>query len=111
MPNHVANTPFPRAALPGDAAAGGAAGPLLPHAVLVARLGARPALPAAAVWAGIGINLLRVIERAALPRPGRLRPDAMGAAFVIALAVAVAIFAKQRFPALRRARQGRPARA
>lgn len=132
MSSHIPNSPFLRTVLLGDAAAAGAtglllaagAGPLsallelpqplllaaglvlLPWAALLAWLGAKPALPAASVWAVIGINLLWVIESAALLLLGWVQPNMLGTAFVIAQAVVVVIFAELQFLALRRARQG-----
>ncbi len=137
MSNHIASTPFLRVALLGDAAASAAtgllmaaaAGPLsallglpqplllaaglflLPYAALVAWLGAKPAMPSAAVWAVIAINALWVIESAALLLLGWVQPTALGTGFIIAQAVVVALFVELQFVALRRARQGGPARA
>lgn len=79
---------------------------LLPWAALLAWLSAKPALPAASVWAVIGINLLWVIESAALLLLGWVQPNMLGTAFVIAQAVVVVIFAELQFLALRPARQG-----
>jgi len=125
----IYTTPFLRLALLGDAAASGAtglllaagAGPLagllglpepllrsaglilLPYAALVAWAGARPALPRNAVRAIIVINLLWVLDSAALLAFGPVAPRALGVAFVLAQALVVLGFAAAQWTALRRA--------
>ena len=127
----VHTTPFLRLALLGDAAASGAtglllagaAGPLagllglpepllrtaglilLPYAALVAWAGSRPALPRNAVRTIIAVNLLWVIDSAALLAFGPA-PRALGVAFVLAQALAVLGFAAAQWTALRRAVPG-----
>lgn len=137
MSNRLTTTPFLRFALLGDAAASGATGllmaaaaaplsqlldlpkplllgaglVLLPYAAAVAWLGSRSSLGAGAVWAVIAINALWVVESLLLLSLGWVRPNALGTAFVVAQAAAVAIFAELQFMALRQARAGRLAAA
>jgi len=125
----IQTTPFLRMAVLGDAAASGAtglllaagAGPLaglfglpepllrsaglilLPYAALVAWAGARPALPRNVVRAIIVINLLWVLDSAALLAFGPVAPRALGVAFVLAQASVVLGFAAAQWTALRRA--------
>jgi len=127
--NPLTPTPLLRLALLGDAAASGAMGLLLaagagiladplglpfalllgaglaliPYAGLVALLG-RSARPSRnAVRAVIGVNLLWVAESLLLLALPFVAPTALGVAFVLAQAMAVAGFAALQLAALRRA--------
>ena len=124
----INTTPFLRMALMGDAVASGAtglllasaAGPLaglfglpepllrtaglvlLPYAALVAWAGVRPALPRNLVWAFITINLLWVLDSAALLAFGPVSPRPIGTAFILVQALAVLAFAALQWRGLRR---------
>lgn len=121
-------TPFLRMALMGDAVASGATGlllatgagllagllglpepllrtaglVLLPYAALVAWAGTRPALPRNLVRAVIAINLLWILDSAALLAFGPVSPRPLGIAFVLAQASVVLGFAALQWRALRR---------
>ncbi len=136
MTHQVPTTRFLRLSLFGDAAASGAmgllmafaAGPLsallglpqalllgaglflLPYASFVAWLGHRASNPARAIWAVIVMNGLWVAESFVLLFAW-LQPTALGTAFVIVQAAAVAGFAELQFVALRNARRHDPAAA
>ena len=124
----INTTPFLRMALMGDAVASGAtglllasaAGPLaglfglpepllrtaglvlLPYAALVAWAGVRPALPRNLVWVFITINLLWVLDSAALLAFGPVSPRPIGTAFILVQALAVLAFAALQWRGLRR---------
>jgi hypothetical protein len=128
MSHVVANTPFLRFALLGDAAASGAtgllmaaaAGPLsgvlglpkplllgvglvlLPYAAFVGWLGLKPQVPTALVWAVIVANAVWALDSLLLLLSGWVQPTGLGMAFVIAQAVVVALFAELQFVGLRR---------
>lgn len=75
---------------------------LMPFAALVAWLGTRPRLPRTAVLAVIGVNALWAADSLLLLLGGWVAPTAAGLAFVIAQAVAVAMYAELQFMGLRR---------
>jgi hypothetical protein len=128
MSRTIANTPFLRFALLGDAIASGAtgllmaaaAGPLsgllglpqallfgaglmlLPYAVFVAWIGRKPQVPTALVWAVIILNAVWVVDSFLLLLSGWVQPTGLGMAFVIAQAAVVALFAELQFIGLKR---------
>ena len=75
---------------------------LLPFAAYVAFLASRTHLSPLAVWSVIGLNVLWVIESVLLLMSNWVAPNALGAAFVVAQAVAVASFAQLEYLGLRR---------
>ncbi|MGL4637689.1 MAG: hypothetical protein ACRCWF_17025 [Beijerinckiaceae bacterium] len=135
MSNRIPNTPLLRFALLGDAAASGATGllmaagswslaellslprplltgaglVLLPYAVFVAWLGMRTNVMTGMVWAVIAINAIWVVESMLLLLTGWVQPNTLGTVFIVAQAIAVAIFAELQFVALRKARGNQPA--
>lgn len=76
---------------------------LLPFAALVGYLATRATLPRAAVGAVIAANALWVVESLWLLASGWLAPTALGIAFVLAQAAAVALLAELEYLGLRRA--------
>ena len=124
----INTTPFLRMALVGDAVASSATGLLLaagagllagllglpepllrtagllllPYAALVAWAGTRPVLRRNLVRAVIAINLLWVLDSAALLAFGPISPRPLGTAFVLAQALVVLAFAALQWRALRR---------
>jgi hypothetical protein len=78
---------------------------LVPFVAFVGYLAARAQLTAAAVWGVIVCNALWVAGSMLLLLSGWVAPTALGYAFVIAQAVAVAIFAELQYVGLRRPRQ------
>lgn len=135
MSNRIANTPFLRFALLGDAAASGAtgllmtvaSGPLasllglpqqllfwsgailLPYAALVGWLGTQPAFSSASVWVVITVNAIWVIDSLVLLVSGWVQPTPLGTAFVLAQAIVVAAFAELQFMGSRKAGRSQPA--
>lgn len=121
-------TPFLRQVLLADAAASGATGllmtigaaplegllglpaallryaglSLLPFAALLAFAGTRSSLPRPAVWAVIVVNALWVADSILLLLGGWVSPTALGTAFVIAQALAVALLAELEYMGLRK---------
>lgn len=75
---------------------------LLPFAALLAFIATRAALPRAAIWAVIVANALWVTDSLALLASGWVAPTALGIAFVIAQAAAVAALAELEYVGLRR---------
>lgn len=75
---------------------------LLPFVALVAFLGTRERLPRMAVLAVIGLNALWAADSLLLLVSGWVAPTAAGTVFVIAQAVAVAMYAELQFMGLRR---------
>jgi hypothetical protein len=75
---------------------------LLPYAALLAWLGLRESLPRAAVWAVIVCNALWAAESLLLLASGWVAPTALGVAFVVAQALAVAGLAGLQWQGLRR---------
>lgn len=76
---------------------------LIVYAAFVWVVGTRPGINRTAAWAIIAVNLLWVLDSVVLVMTGWLSLTAMGIAFVLAQAVAVALFAGAQFYALRRA--------
>jgi hypothetical protein len=75
---------------------------LLPYAGFVAFIGTRPAVAKGALWTIISLNTFRVIESIILLIGGWVSPTALGAVFVIAQAVVVAVFAELQVIGLRK---------
>lgn len=75
---------------------------LLPFAALVAWLGARAHPPRAAVWAVVAYNVLWAVDSILLLLTGWVSPTALGYAFVVAQAIAVALFAELQYLGMRR---------
>jgi hypothetical protein len=75
---------------------------LIPYVALVAYVGTRETIARPAVQAVIGLNVLWVAGSALLLLSGFVAPTALGTAFVIAQAAAVALFAELQFIGLRR---------
>lgn len=74
---------------------------LLPYGALVAYIATRPIAPRAAVWGVIVANLLWVLASIELLVSGWGAPNALGVAFIIVQAVAVAGFAAAQLLGLR----------
>ena len=77
---------------------------LLAFGAAVAWVGTRRDLKRATVWAIVALNALWAVESVLALAFGWLEPNALGRAFVIAQAVAVAVIAELQFIGLRRAR-------
>ena len=77
---------------------------LLAFGAAVAWVGTRPHLLRPAVWGIIALNALWAIESVLALAFGWLEPNALGQAFIIGQAVAVAVIAELQFVGLRRAR-------
>jgi hypothetical protein len=75
---------------------------LIPYVALVVYVGTRETIARPAVQAVIGLNVLWVAGSALLLLSGFVAPTALGTAFVIAQAAAVALFAELQFIGLRR---------
>ena len=75
---------------------------LVPFVALVFWLGTRQRLPRMMILAVIGLNILWVIDSVLLLVSGWVAPTAAGLAFVIAQAVAVAMYAELQIIGLRR---------
>ena len=75
---------------------------LLPFAALVAYLGTRERLPRAAAWTVVVVNALWAAESLAMPLGGWVAPNALGYAFVVTQALAVAALAGAQYAGLRR---------
>ena len=67
---------------------------LLPFAAVVAWLGTRAIPPRPGVWAVIAANLVWVVASVVLLASGAVAPNALGYAFVVAQAIAVAVLAE-----------------
>ena len=80
----------------------GAGAILVPYAAAVLWLARRPALPRAAVWLVIAINVLWVVESVAVLLVGWTHPTLPGQAFVLMQAAFVALMAELEFIGLRR---------
>jgi hypothetical protein len=80
----------------------GAAAILLPLGAFIAWLARHPALPRAAVWGVIAINVIWVIESVAVLLLGWVQPTVVGHAFVLAQAAFVALLAELEYIGLRR---------
>jgi hypothetical protein len=78
---------------------------LIPFVAYVLYLSRRPALTSGSVWLVITLNIAWVIASGVLLLSGEIHPNALGYAFVIAQAIAVAAFAEMQYVGLR----GKPA--
>jgi len=76
---------------------------LFPYAGYLAWLAARPAVPRAAVWLPIALNLLWAIDCAIVWFASGLQPTLLGDAFVLLQIATVLAFAELEFIGLRRA--------
>jgi hypothetical protein len=76
---------------------------LLPYAGYLVWLATRPAVPAAAVWVPIGLNLVWALDCAVFAWLGSPAPNAFGLVFLAVQAVTVLLFAELEFIGLRRA--------
>jgi hypothetical protein len=75
---------------------------LLPFAALVGYVASRPTPARFAVWAIIGLNVVWVVDSIVLLFTGWVAPNALGYVFVLAQAVAVAVFADLEYVGLRK---------
>lgn len=75
---------------------------LIVYAALVGFLGSRALMPKLAVCLVIGANALWTVDSIALLFTGWVQPNALGQAFVVAQAVAVAVIAELQFIGLKR---------
>ena len=76
---------------------------LLPYAAGLAWLATRPAVPAAAIWAPIGLNGVWALACAWTAMAGSVQPNGLGQAFLAVQVVTVLLFAELEFSGLRRA--------
>ena len=76
---------------------------LVPFVAFVAVVARRPVVPHATLLAIIGLNVAWVAASVWLLLGGRIQPNALGYAVIIAQAVAVALFAEIQYVGLRRA--------
>ena len=74
---------------------------LIPFVAYVFYLSRRASLRSASVWVVIAINVAWVIASGVLLVSGQIQPNAFGYAFVIAQAIAVAVFAEMQYVGLR----------
>ena len=74
---------------------------LVPFALTLAWLSARPQIPRGWAWAVIIANVLWTVDSLLLPAIGWFAPSALGTAFVVAQALAVALFAGLQYVGLR----------
>jgi len=77
---------------------------LVPYAALVWLTGTRARVNHSAAWAIVGVNALWTVDSIALVLAGWLPLTALGVAFVLAQAAAVALFAALQVAGLRRLR-------
>ena len=84
------------------ALARGAGLSLIPFALLVGYLATRQSMPRAGVWAVIVLNALWALDSMLLLASGLVSPTALGTAFIIAQALAVAVLAELEYVGLRR---------
>lgn len=75
---------------------------LVPYVLLVALVASRPVIPAKPVWFIIACNALWVMGSVILLMSGVIAPNALGYAFVILQAAAVALLGELQYVALRR---------
>jgi hypothetical protein len=75
---------------------------LLPFAALVFGLSRRDSLPRPCVWAVIALNAAWVAASVWLPLSGWISPNALGYAFILGQAFAVAVFAEMQYVGLRK---------
>lgn len=127
----IVSSTFLRRALAADALASGATGVLLAaggdvlagltglesalgqplglffmgYAAIVAWMASRAALPKVMAWTVIAANLAWAAESLLSLATGFITPTALGVAFVIVQALAVAVFAQLQFMGLRRSQQ------
>jgi len=80
----------------------GAGAVLLPFAAFVFWTASRSAVPTWAVWTIVALNLLWTAESLVMLVAGWLTPNALGVAFVVAQALAVAVIAELEMMAVRR---------
>src|SRR5205823_6556143 len=80
----------------------GAGVSLIPFALLVGYLATRVSMPRAGVWAVIVCNALWAVDSILLLVGGFVSPTALGTAFIVAQALAVAILAELEYVGLRR---------
>ena len=76
---------------------------LFPWTAALLWMARRPAVPAAAVWTVIVLNVLWVADSVWVALGGMGMPSALGQAFVAAQALAVVVFAELEFIGMRRA--------
>jgi len=74
---------------------------LLPYVAYLVWLATRPAVPVAAAWAPIVLNLLWAVDCIALAALVTPRPNGLGLAFIGLQAAAVLVFAAWQFAGLR----------
>ena len=75
---------------------------LVPYVLLVAIVATRPVVAVSAVWFIIACNALWTVGSFALLVSGLIAPNALGYAFVIVQALAVALLGELQYVALRR---------
>jgi len=75
---------------------------LIPFVALVFHLSRRDSLSRAGVWTVIGLNAVWVAGSVLLLLSGRFEPNALGFAFVLGQAAAVAVFAEMQYVGLRK---------
>jgi len=75
---------------------------LFGYSAVLAWMAGRESLPGAAVWAVIAANIVWTAESLLVLASGHLHPTSLGSAFIVAQAVAVAVFAELEFLGLRR---------
>ena len=75
---------------------------LIVYAALVGFLGSRELMPKLAVCLVIGANALWTVDSIALLFTGWVQPNALGQAFVVMQAIAVAVIAELQFVGLKR---------
>ena len=76
---------------------------LLPYAAYLAWIATRAAVPRAAVWVPIVLNLLWAIDCLVVAFGGGYAPSVLGQAFAVVQVVTVLVFAELEFMGLRRA--------
>ena len=75
---------------------------LFPWAACLLWLARRPAVPAAAVWAVIVVNLVWVADSAWVALGGVFHPNPLGEAFIAVQAITVGVLAELEFIGMRR---------
>lgn len=75
---------------------------LVPWVAYLLWVATRPAVPVAAVWLVIGLNLLWAVDCTLLALGVGFEPTAIGVAFAVAQAVGVMVLAELQFVGLRR---------
>ena len=75
---------------------------LIPWAACLVWMARKAAVPAAAVWAVIAINVLWVIDSAWVALGGVFQPNALGQVFIAVQALAVVLLAELEFVGMRR---------